>query len=439
MRILLMLLLAAVVSSFLWVIKTESYTNPLIFVGVFVMAGLTGYMVSEHFFGVEKSIWVSEVTAYRKEVINLNEQINHLHQQAIDAVSPDQLEEMERRMNETESAYKRINAQFMAQMAQFSSLQTRLNTLQKEYDKLKEDATIAEEKRNLYLKGLKEALSTAQHKLVTIEEENQRLRHQLTATSVEAPHQVFSPQQEVEASQTITTQNLTAQQPLMAIVGIDAAAAEALASEGILSYDDLAQTALTNLRDILCEHLENGYAYDPTTWPQQAALLAQEDKTGFEAYVKHLKVAEPANYELDAYMEQVIERIVLEEAEAEATRQYEQEEAEATKETVDIVIAEAAPSIDAQPVEGSPDDLKVVAGIEPRVEALLKAAGVNTWYELSEVSPEQITTILTQAGISPRTDDPASWLAQAKMLANGDWRKFREYRQELGYRETPKA
>ncbi len=76
-------------------------------------------------------------------------------------------------------------------------------------------------------------------------------------------------------------------------------------------------------------------------------------------------------------------------------------------------------------------DLKIVEGIGPKIEALLKEAGINTWDELADTSADRLQDILAAAGETFRIHDPTSWPMQAQMAANGQWDLLREYQEEL--------
>lgn len=77
------------------------------------------------------------------------------------------------------------------------------------------------------------------------------------------------------------------------------------------------------------------------------------------------------------------------------------------------------------------DDLKIVEGIGPKIEGLLKDAGISTWEELAEAEADQLREILHNAGESYRIHDPTTWPAQARLAANGSWELLREYQEQL--------
>jgi predicted flap endonuclease-1-like 5' DNA nuclease len=90
------------------------------------------------------------------------------------------------------------------------------------------------------------------------------------------------------------------------------------------------------------------------------------------------------------------------------------------------------------------DNLQIVEGIGPKIEGLLKEAGINTWSALAAKSPEELNDVLTAAGPRYRIHNPASWPKQAKLAANGKWKEliiFQQFldagRENVGDKENP--
>ena len=65
------------------------------------------------------------------------------------------------------------------------------------------------------------------------------------------------------------------------------------------------------------------------------------------------------------------------------------------------------------------DDLTVIEGIGPKIDSVLKAAGIHTFKQLCDAKPEDLKKILTDAGI--RLGDPTTWPQQACLAASGNW------------------
>ncbi|MDF1866476.1 MAG: helix-hairpin-helix domain-containing protein, partial [Saprospiraceae bacterium] len=77
------------------------------------------------------------------------------------------------------------------------------------------------------------------------------------------------------------------------------------------------------------------------------------------------------------------------------------------------------------------EDLKIVEGIGPKIEQLLKDAKINTWQELADTSVEALQAILKEAGDRFRIHDPSTWPMQAQMAADGEWDKLKDYQDFL--------
>ena len=78
-----------------------------------------------------------------------------------------------------------------------------------------------------------------------------------------------------------------------------------------------------------------------------------------------------------------------------------------------------------------PDDLKVVEGIGPKTELLLKDNGINNWAELAATSIDKLKSIIDAAGSRFRLLDPNTWPEQARLATNGNWKELEEYQDYL--------
>lgn len=67
------------------------------------------------------------------------------------------------------------------------------------------------------------------------------------------------------------------------------------------------------------------------------------------------------------------------------------------------------------------DDLKKIEGIGPKIELLLNNAGIFTYKQLKEASPDYIREVLVAAGPNYAVHDPATWSEQATLANNGNW------------------
>jgi len=78
-----------------------------------------------------------------------------------------------------------------------------------------------------------------------------------------------------------------------------------------------------------------------------------------------------------------------------------------------------------------PDDLKVIEGIGPKIEQLLNADGIMSWYDLATAPTDKVQGILDRAGNRFRMHDPKTWAEQAKLADAGKWDELKEYQDYL--------
>ncbi|MEM1218854.1 MAG: helix-hairpin-helix domain-containing protein [Bacteroidota bacterium] len=76
-------------------------------------------------------------------------------------------------------------------------------------------------------------------------------------------------------------------------------------------------------------------------------------------------------------------------------------------------------------------DLKIIEGVGPKIEELLKENGIQDWNDLREAEVEQLHEILISAGDHMRVHDPSTWPQQAQLAATGEWEKLKEYQDFL--------
>lgn len=70
------------------------------------------------------------------------------------------------------------------------------------------------------------------------------------------------------------------------------------------------------------------------------------------------------------------------------------------------------------------DDLQVIEGIGPKVDEVLQAAGIATWWELAHADVRWLRRILASAGPRFQLQRPDTWAQQARLLALGKWDEF---------------
>jgi predicted flap endonuclease-1-like 5' DNA nuclease len=77
------------------------------------------------------------------------------------------------------------------------------------------------------------------------------------------------------------------------------------------------------------------------------------------------------------------------------------------------------------------DDLTKIEGIGPKIAGLLKADGIETFEKLSKAKVTTIQAILDKAGNRYAVHNPATWAAQAKLAAKGDWAGLKKWQDKL--------
>ena len=82
-------------------------------------------------------------------------------------------------------------------------------------------------------------------------------------------------------------------------------------------------------------------------------------------------------------------------------------------------------------VERKGDDLKIVEGIGPKIETILKASGILTLEELADADTDQLRSILDDAGSRFRSHDPKTWAVQAGLAADGKLDELKAWQKEL--------
>lgn len=84
----------------------------------------------------------------------------------------------------------------------------------------------------------------------------------------------------------------------------------------------------------------------------------------------------------------------------------------------------------------TPNDLKVVEGIGPKIEKLLNQEGILTYAQLATTSPERIKEILVAAGPRYQMHNPATWPEQSALARDGQWDALKTWQDELNKGRT---
>jgi len=101
----------------------------------------------------------------------------------------------------------------------------------------------------------------------------------------------------------------------------------------------------------------------------------------------------------------------------------------------------AAPAVEKAEVKEAPkksskkgpkeDDLKVIEGIGPKLESILKEGGITDWKAMSTADPERLKEILEGAGNRFKMFNPTTWPKQAALAVEGKFDELKEYQDRL--------
>ena len=105
--------------------------------------------------------------------------------------------------------------------------------------------------------------------------------------------------------------------------------------------------------------------------------------------------------------------------------------AEVIAPVVPAYIAPVVAEVIAPIISATPDDLKIVEGIGPKIEELLNNEGILTFVQLAATSPERIKEVLVAAGSRFQMHDPGTWPAQSNMAAEGRFDELKVWQDEL--------
>ena len=194
---------------------------------------------------------------------------------------------------------------------------------------------------------------------------------------------------------------LLGQDNLQIVEGIGPKIEELLKQNNIGTWSNLAAWSTDDLKEILENAGPNFRIHDPHSWPKQALLAAENHWADLIALQKSLDAGKDS------------------------------ETGDPTPSKVEKMIAKLLG------FTTNHADLKIVEGIGPKVEQLLKAAGINTWSDLAKVPLDRLKEVLADGGDAFRLADPSTWAKQAELAANGKWSELSAYQEFLDGGKDP--
>jgi predicted flap endonuclease-1-like 5' DNA nuclease len=96
---------------------------------------------------------------------------------------------------------------------------------------------------------------------------------------------------------------------------------------------------------------------------------------------------------------------------------------------VPTVKTEAAAPV-AEPASPTPDDLKRIEGIGPKISSVLQEAGIMTFAQLAATDVSRLSQILAKAGLAALAN-PDTWPEQAGLASAGKWDELEVLQDEL--------
>ena len=180
------------------------------------------------------------------------------------------------------------------------------------------------------------------------------------------------------------------------IEGVGPKVNDVLINAGYRTWSDLAAADANDIRVHLDAAGKRFGLCDPTSWPHQAKLAAAGDWDELIRYQKFTDAGRETvgDFETDSKFEKL-----------------------------------AAKKLGFS--SSNPNDLKVVEGIGPKIEGLLKDGGINTWSDLAAADIPRIQAILDAAGPRYKLAIPRTWPQQASLAASGDWAALKTLQDEL--------
>lgn len=164
---------------------------------------------------------------------------------------------------------------------------------------------------------------------------------------------------------------------------------------GINTWGDMTNAPEGRLKQILDEAGPRYRMHDPKTWAEQARLAHEGKWDDLIKYQKFLDTGRETtgDFSSPSKAEKMMQKILG--------------------------------------ITANPDDLKVVEGIGPKIESLLKAGGIDTWTDLAAAPVSRLKEILNDAGDRYRLAVPDTWPKQAELAAAGKWAELKEYQDYL--------
>ncbi len=283
----------------------------------------------------------------------------------------------------------KFRAMLTEAQAEIKDLRARLTAMEKDYMELKYKWEESEKDN----KGLRASLQSCEADKAALSAQMARIKGK--TSNIAKPEKTGTPPQKV-ADLSYGYSNYFKPDNLQIIEGVGPKIEKLLKAAGYTNWGKVAAAGYDDLKKVLEEAGPRYRIHDPKTWSRQAQL-ANEGK--WEELIEFQKFLDTGR---------------------DNTGDFE------TPSKVETLIAKKLGFTKAKP-----GDLKVIEGIGPKIEELLKAAGINNWADLAATAANRIKKILEDAGDRYRLADPTTWPEQAGMADRKEWAKLKAYQDFL--------
>lgn len=187
---------------------------------------------------------------------------------------------------------------------------------------------------------------------------------------------------------------------LKLVEGIGPKIEELFHNAGLTTWLSVAESTPQQLKAILDAAGDHYQIHDPGTWPRQCRMMVDDEWAALKAWQE----------ELDGGVERIAP-------------------SEAVEKTAPPKDYSAFSAVYGSRITA--DDLKLVEGIGPKIEELFHSAGLKTWLDVANSTPERLKEILVAGGERFQMHDPATWPEQCRMMVNDEWEALKKFQDEL--------
>jgi predicted flap endonuclease-1-like 5' DNA nuclease len=199
---------------------------------------------------------------------------------------------------------------------------------------------------------------------------------------------------------------------LKLVEGIGPKIEELFHSKGYKTWASVARENPAKLKEILVAGGERFQMHDPATWPKQCQMIIDDEWYDLKTYQDRLRggrisTAAPSSSKKVTAAKESAPRVA----------------------NVQQKDYKALGAVYGRKIKV--DDLKLVEGIGPKIEALFHKAGLKTWASVAKSNPVRLKEILVAAGERFQMHNPGTWPKQCQMMVDDKWKELKAYQEKL--------